>query len=433
MPFQPTVKKRKLKGPNLHARMVERPNVTLAESETTFYNRRLDGFQLTETEGHPFRGSYHGKDVGGGFRTVRDTTEFLGSSAHLQFDKATADAIKPKGIQRTFDGNITPVVTPDSSHAWTPDPQSLSFNSDLDTKGTEAIALCNPLNPVGDAATFLTESLGERIPTLPGVRLWKSRTKALLGLGEEFLNAEFGYLPMLREISDFRDAVKSATQTMQQFERDAGKLVRRSWYFPTEKHETRKLIASESVPLFGGESQFPGEAFIGKGKMPVGRAVEIKQVQRKVWFKGAFTYPIPHQSDSWRGMVENASGLNATNIALGSNITPETLWELTPWSWALDWFSNAQEVVQNLQAFKLQGLVMPYGYIMDEESTKTTYTWEPEPGLIQTTALTVSPIVRTRTTKMRKQASPFGFGLEWKDLSPLQLAILAALGITLAL
>lgn len=368
--------------------------------------------------------------MGGDFRTVKDTTVFNAVPMHLEWNRVKYPILGP---QRVFDGEFSPQLNPASNKPWTTMPTSLSFNGDLDAKGTEAITLCNPLNPVGDAATFLAEALGERIPSLPGVQLWKGRTKALLGVANEFLNAEFGWLPMLREIGDFSKAIQQAALQMEQYQRDAGKLVRRSWYFPIEKSETRKIIGTESVPLMGGVSQYPGEAFIGYAPLPFGRVVETKQTRRKCWFKGAFTYPIPDQSDAWSNMMSAASGSNATNVALGSNITPETLWELTPWSWALDWFSNAQEVVSNLQLFELEGLVMPYGYIMDEKSIITTFTWEAEGSVTTRMPLSVSTVTRTNTSKMRKQASPFGFGLEWNDLSVTQLAILAALGITLAL
>jgi hypothetical protein len=34
------------------------------------------------------------------------------------------------------------------------------------------------------------------------------------------------------------------------------------------------------------------------------------------------------------------------------------------------------------------------------------------------------------SVKRRREANPFGFGIGWEDLSPTQLAITAALGIT---
>jgi len=427
MSFQPTVRKRSLRGPNLHGRRVR--HLSDGSSLVDYYNSRGDGIQITESEGHPFHHKYDGRDVGGSFRTLKETVDVSTGSHHLE------PLIKGKSYT-SYDGTLSSIAIGQlKSLGLLQMPKSLEFASDLDKRGTEAVNLCNPLNPVGDATTFLTESIHERIPSLPGVRLWKGRTKALLGIADEFLNAEFGWMPMLREIGDFAKAVKQAGDIMQQYERDAGRLVRRKWDFPIENSTTAKLIGTESVPWFGGQIQTPGQlfGFQDPAEMPLGQVVEIKQVQRKLWFRGSFTYPVPDQSDAWSKLVDAASGRNAANVAFGSTITPETLWEIAPWSWALDWVSNAQEVVSNLQLFEVEGLVMPYGYMMDETITTRNYVWETLNAVSHPVSLTVSPVVVTTVKKTRKQANPFGFGLEWSGLSPTKLAILAALGITLAL
>jgi hypothetical protein len=424
--FQPTVRKRVLKGPKLHGRFVHR-NSLLAPFETDYTDRTLNGIQVTESEGHPFHNKYKGKDVGGDFRTLKESALCSVQTTHWTDGE-------PSGNYQTFDMTITPRIDTNNTKPFILMPDSpLSFSSDIDEKGAEAVALCNPLNPVASAATFLGETLKEGLPSLPGVRQWKNRTKLLLGVADEFLNAEFGWMPMLREIGDLAKAVSTAASVMKQYQRDAGKLVRRSWYFPTERHEHSEVLFPESLPELGGTASFGQVPLYGRGVLPMGQVVRRTIVERKVCFKGAFTYTMPDQSDSWYALLQAATGSNAVQTAIGTSLTPEVLWELAPWSWALDWFSNAQEVVSNLQRFELEGLVMPYGYVMDEESTKQIYTWEPiEQGSFKQ-ALIVSPVIRTSVSKMRKQASPFGFGLEWADLSPTQLAILAALGITLAL
>jgi len=423
--FQPTVRRRELKGPNLHGRVVHRSSLS-NPFVTDYLNRQLKGVQITESEGHAFSGKYTGKDVGGDFRTYKAYCVVNNQSVHME------DLEPPTpGRYQKFDVTMTPRIDDDSSKPFLQLPKSLSFNSDLDSKGAEAVDLCNPLNPVASASTFLAEAIHERLPSLPGIRLWESRTKALLGLGDEFLNAEFGFLPMIREIGDLAKAIQLASITMKQYEKDAGKLVRRSWYFPASLNNSSTILYTRQPPVFGGTGTYTN--VFGAGTVPSGRVTRSVEERRKVWFKGAFTYTIPSQSDSWIGMMKAATLSNPANVVFGSNLTPETLWELAPWSWAVDWFSNAQEVITNLQRFELEGLVMPYGYVMDEKTIKTTYTWEQEGVSSFKQPIAVSPVVVVETYKMRKQANPFGFGVEWADLSPTQLAILAALGITFAL
>lgn len=426
--FTPTVRKRRFKGPEIHGREVERSGLE-APYETRFYSSRaFDGIQITESEGHPFHNKYEGKDLGGAFRTLKSWAEVLGSSQHYEGSEGFS------GGYKIIDGTVFPNFLHNPDAELIQMPESVPVNSDLDAKGTEAISLCNPLNPVGDAATFLTETLSERLPSLPGARLWESRTKFLLGAADEFLNAEFGWMPMLREIGDFAKAVKSAASVMKQYQLDAGKLVRRSWYFPTENSRSRSIVDAEFPPLFAGRRDLLVPISKGNWRSPSGgQTVEEKLVRRKTWFKGSFTYPVPDQSDAWSQLFSAASGADAFNVAFGSTLTPETLWELTPWSWAIDWFSNTQEVIRNLETFEIAGLVMPYGYIMDEEETVQKYTYENGPEAKSTGLLPVPPVILTSVKKTREPANPFGFGLEWSDLSVTQLAILAALGITLAL
>jgi len=113
---------------------------------------------------------------------------------------------------------------------------------------------------------------------------------------------------------------------------------------------------------------------------------------------------------------------------LGLPLTPDVVWELTPWSWAIDWFSNAGSVISNVSAFKLGGLVMRYGYIMEETTITDTYSMA-SAGFLDDTG-PVPPSTITYTVKRRREANPFGFGLSWDGLSPSQMLITAALGIT---
>jgi hypothetical protein len=71
---------------------------------------------------------------------------------------------------------------------------------------------------------------------------------------------------------------------------------------------------------------------------------------------------------------------------------------------------------------------MRYGFIMEETSIVDTYTMSGT-GIRGVTG-TVPPAQVTYTVKRRREANPFGFGLSWDGLSPTQLAITAALGIT---
>jgi hypothetical protein len=114
---------------------------------------------------------------------------------------------------------------------------------------------------------------------------------------------------------------------------------------------------------------------------------------------------------------------------LGLSLTPDIVWNLTPWSWAVDWFSNTGDVISNLTDWATDGLVLRYGYVMEHTITSDTYTYSGNTGLIDGN-VRVPPLTLVTETKIRRRANPFGFGITWDGLSPRQLAITAALGLT---
>lgn len=113
---------------------------------------------------------------------------------------------------------------------------------------------------------------------------------------------------------------------------------------------------------------------------------------------------------------------------LGLTLTPDTVWNLMPWSWAVDWMSNVGDNINNWSNMAIDGQVLAYGYMMETTIHKYTYTWIGETRLrssVQPPSITLST-----TTKVRIKATPYGFGADWDGFSPRQLATIAALGLS---
>jgi hypothetical protein len=146
---------------------------------------------------------------------------------------------------------------------------------------------------------------------------------------------------------------------------------------------------------------------------------------RRQWFSGAFTYYLPSGYDSRIGMERGA--LLAQKV-FGLELTPEVLWNIAPWSWAVDWVSNVGDVISNLSDWLTDGLVLQYGYIMEQSFVQDTYSWEGPTGF-KSAAVRPATVVLTTEVKKRRQASPFGFGTSWSSFTPRQFAIAAALGL----
>lgn len=382
------------------------------------------GTQITESESHPYDRK-HGRWVGGGpFYT--DKLEYEGgkSSARLLVPGTSL------GQFRQYDGPLY-YKAPTSSEMTSWFGRQLGSarsqdTSDLDPDGAVAISICSPVNPAAQLGVGLSETYREGLPSLPGIASWKRRTEAAKAAGSEFLNTEFGWLPLIGEVNSVVNAARNHRDILEQYHRDEGKNVRRTYGFPNEVTTTYRSIG-ERTPLVTGSEQIYG---LGKWAFS---AVLSKTVRK--WFVGSFTYGTPSQTDSWRRAL--GFGSEADKL-YGLALSPTILWELTPWSWAVDWFTNAGHVINNVTNFELAGQIMRYGYMMEESIDEVTVTGQykggafenPEYTSIQVPA-TVSTSVR-RVSKVRRPANPYGFGLTYDGLSPTQVLIAAALGITLA-
>jgi len=109
-------------------------------------------------------------------------------------------------------------------------------------------------------------------------------------------------------------------------------------------------------------------------------------------------------------------------------LTPALLWELTPFSWLIDWFANIGTLISVNQALQENNLVLRYGYLMQKNTALVTIA---HPGYPFYTGHT-GPLSATLTYewKQRVRATPYGFGINTATLSASQWAILAALGLT---
>lgn len=378
------------------------------------------GAQHTVSEGHPISKKTGYRSGGGPFYSVRTKRNF--PLKHISF----------KSGQDRLEADIgTPIASTLLSTAYQQmlkDPKNIRSEdtSDLDPLGATAISIVAPTNPNANLGTSLAELHREGLPSLPGVQFWKKRCEIAKAAASEFLNAEFAWLPLVEDVKDVAQSVQAGSKLLRQYERDEGRNVRREFHYPIErsKDSFRTKIAPSVVSTGSTGWTNPFGATLGS----VDSVVEIEESRRK-WFSGCFTYSIPRQSDSWQALLRN--GGEADKL-FGTTLTPDVLWELTPWSWAIDYFSNAGNVIQNVTDFAQQGLVMRYGYMMEEKSIKVTATMvERKTNFMSFDHTTVPPQTIEITSKVRRPANPFGFGLTLDDLSPLQVAILAAVGISL--
>nr|QDH91398.1 MAG: hypothetical protein H2RhizoLitter491253_000001 [Leviviridae sp.] len=404
--------------PNLPLTVTNR--ITMLDPTSTYPR----GSKITTDETHPRwrskdKPSASDGDYGGIFDSLAQSVTVSNGGAMLAKGVLYKDA-SDVWHQNDYFGPWL-AVNPTTLTPFTAFPRT--SDSALNALGTTAIARCKPTNSIANASVMLGELWFDGLPKLFGLAQARSRTLAAKA-SSEYLNAEFGWKPLISDIRSVAYAAANADRILSEYERLAGRPVRRRYVFPTET-----VVTSQDLGIATGFLVDPfaiTDPSIRDTNRAPARLYKTTVHTREVWFSGAFTYHLPLGYGARSGLVGYAT---AAQHLLGLELTPETVWNLAPWSWAVDWLSNLGDVVSNLSDWATDGLVMKYGYIMERINHEEIYTLV-GPGQFRfPSGSSAGTVTLKYESKRRLPATPFGFGLNWNTFSPRQLAITAALGI----
>ncbi len=358
------------------------------------------GSETIVGSGHDLR--YLGESDTGGTMLLTRSIDFH------QFGRSTGTGISPRDTYLTY--------TSGDPRIW--DATQWKSDAAIKADGTTAIARTTPTNPSYDLSTAGGELLSEGIPSVIGVETWKKRAHLARAAGSEYLNYEFGWLPLVNDVRNFARVVKNHDKLMRHFYEGSGKNIRRRYEFPIDI-TTSDIVRSNLGIRCTTSDQYNN-----------GKKSGTMLTERKGWFSGCYTYyAIPPSvnhgvADKMKTYAKYADHL------LGVRLTPEVIWNLTPWSWAIDWFTNTGDILHNISAFSRDSLVMKWGYQMNSTSQRA---WAfSTGGLIpgKSFGSTAASFYSIRQRKQRFPASPyFGFGTSG-SLSGGQKAILLALGLS---
>jgi len=310
---------------------------------------------------------------------------------------------------------------------------------DLASYGTRAISLCAPAVP----HISMTASVGELLaglPQIPGYALLRSG--AFGSAGDEYLNTVFGIIPTLSDAKKIAGTLKKMSIALHQLRRDEGKRVRRGFKFPaqikTEIFEPSDVERGRIGAGLYGSLGFQTQTYQGGGSSTLdglgefaGSTTVFMQQSREIEFSGSFTYHIP-EIPGLSGRLEKY--LSEHDRLLGLQLDSAAAWQLMPWSWLIDWFTDISSNLDAIQVAHDDNLVVNYGYAMEHSVRKViaktvfpkTYT-----GLNYGNTSYLNTLWKTES-KRRIRANPYGFvssadGGFW---TPYRMAVLAALGIS---
>jgi len=289
-----------------------------------------------------------------------------------------------------------------------------------------------PKSEMFDVAQFVGE-LREGLPSMTS-NLLKGKVNFFKDLGADYLNVEFGWKPFINDIINAVSALGSATTMLS---RPFGPI-----------HRSREVVDEVviadssgsgviSYPPYPPDSSYipltefwkvqPNTHRMGSGWQNWGNLSRSTGTYKKTWFEGNF-FLLPKLGFNPEDYMSRLDSL------VNTKLTPSILYELSPWSWLIDWGAKIGDSLQTAEALADDRVHAQYAYGMQETMAISTitrvspYYWSPSQ---------VDPkgSISTRTTrKERVRANPYGFTVGGaSSLNSWQQSILLALGLTKAL
>lgn len=367
-----------------------------------YFEFAADGVQSTYSEDHEEWPEGAGtRNVGGPFYSDR-----MWSTPHL------VDISFPKTSGITYNGPGTLGMLGLGLSVMNDSSYNATLSSDLQAMAGPVIKNMSPTESEAGVSQLIGELKREGLPRLIGADVLHSRARDFRSYGSEYLNYEFGWKPFVTDVHDLAYAVKDSHRIVQQFRRDSGRLIRRRADLPSgSSSSTTDVGLFYAAPLNGTcwqQITAPTKLF--------------ETILRKRWVSAAYQYYL----DPGDNAIAKFTRFNQeADKLLGVSLSPETLWELAPWSWAVDWFSNTGNVVSQLSDYINYGPVLKYAYVMETVTSKRAYVGS---GFIDVKgAKHALQFDYTRIVKTREAASPFTFANVSGGLSAQQSAIVVAL------
>lgn len=378
---------------------------------TIVYDRVDEALIVSENHRRNRRGVY---TEGGPFYQWTDRRIVTPSSNIYAASKVTPGVL--------FNGKVAPSQSP-TNPMFRSFPNWDTMRDKATAYGATGFKRARPGQPGVDALVTGAELLREGLPAIPLKLL--SRLRNAKSVGKEYLNYNFGWAPLVRDIQKMYQTYHNLDKLLQQLQRDNGKGIRRR----RELVNSTTLTSAEESTQNPFAYTVPQPWFAALAAGSSSRCVRTTETvkQEHVWFMGKFKYHIPDVgSVEWKR--------RATKALFGLNPSPQVLWNLLPWSWLVDWFGNVGDVMSNLSANAAENCVAEYAYVMRQETSYTRYTvrgqWVGNTTYGYPSGSYACSYEDQTTSKTRAPASPYGFNLSWPDFTPYQLSILAALGVS---
>jgi hypothetical protein len=316
-----------------------------------------------------------------------------------------------------------PVTVPQTFGAWIDIPAWSTLDQNF--FGSKLVRESSPTAPGANLSEALLQlAVGAEVPRVLGysfIQTMQDKADFFKKLGSEYLNYTYGWIPYVQDLKELTNAVINSQKLAAQYDRDSGKIVRRSRVLPFV-NTFSTLGTGTAQPTQPSNAEFYSQN--------IGRFSSTKSLQTSYKFSAGFQYYLPPTFNS-RGNFVNAASLDKwANHLFGTRITPSTLWESAPWTWLLDWKFNVGDLLANYTNFSTDNLVMRWGYLQKHTIQHVTNTLDGIRFINGPLTSVWESFITDRKERIR--ATPYGFGLNPATFSDRQWSILAAIGLTIS-
>jgi len=298
-------------------------------------------------------------------------------------------------------------------------PGSPTEESEIREDGALAMNATRPGRPAVNLLTTAGELVLDEAPLPQELNRWKEKTRFFKNLANHHLLVQFGWLPLLADIQGFLKDVVHGDNAIKNASRASG----------TDQHVGIRFqpdLASVSFTEVGYPAlRYDGYTF-AYGQLAV---TTTRSVGKKSWFEGTWTSFFPGYPEAIAAEQAKHSGLAARFLSVAKP-TPKMVWDLAPWSWAVDWctgFGRSLEIASNLID---DGMVLRNAFIMNHWKNETLVEFKGASYNNPYNQIGSGTVQTLFEVKTRFPSAPyFGFASAG-EFSPRQLSILAALGIS---
>lgn len=238
-------------------------------------------------------------------------------------------------------------------------------------------------------------------------------------IANQFLNKEFGWAPFIGDIKRLQAAYFASAKYIKHLSLINGKPTRRRSLLVDTKTEVRMASGTQCIITPALDSHFFSTT-------PTWEVVE--EVQTLVTASGKYSFYRPEFDTSLNEFNSLWNQMQRNLMLYGLRISPSNVYRATPWTWLIDWFSNVGDHVDLITDMSVDSVVNHYLYLSHRRQTVRKF--RQILPFRQTGTMTLEWQKVIDAKQRVESGSPYGFSLSWDDLTPRQLAILAALKLS---